>query len=251
MEANGDLGRPREDVNLPRPGAGRTFGRLTPPIPLRPPGDPDSTSIEDPLSLARIAVAGILLFATVVALLLWATGLVPRALVLVGVLWALYGFVLGLLGGVLEPVVDGLGQAFSNVGLVRAGGGYSGVETLVAQGRYAEAAEAYRERAQVDGDRAEATLRRAALLGGVLGEPETAAVELENLRAGNRLTPAEDIRVGLALAELAERRLGDPGRAMSELRRLIDRYPSARHLRRLRAGLAELKARRFPDAPTA
>ncbi len=246
-----DLGRPAEDVNLPPLGAVRTFGPLTPPTPLRPPAARDPTSIEDPLSLARIAVAAILLFATIVALLLWATGLVPRALVLVGVLWALYGFVLGLLGGVLEPLVEGLGRAFTDVGLVRAGGGYSPIETLVAQGHYAEAAEAYRERAQTPDDRAEATLRRAALLAGVLGEPETAGAELENLRASDkRLTPAEDIRVGLALAELAEHRLGDPGRAMAELRRLIDRYPSGRHLRRLRAGLAELKAQRFHDAPT-
>ncbi|HTC25285.1 MAG TPA: hypothetical protein VK688_13065, partial [Gemmatimonadales bacterium] len=181
---------------------------MTPPNPLDPPGVRDRTSIEDPLTLARIAVAGILLFATIVALLLWATGLVPRALVLVGVLWALYGFALGLLGGVLEPMIDGLGRAFGDVGLIRAGSGYSAIETLVAQGRYDEAAEAYRERAQVSADRAEATLRRAALLAGVLHEPETAAVELENLRtAGHHLTPAEDIRVGLALAEVAEHRL--------------------------------------------
>jgi hypothetical protein len=250
-----DLGRPRDDVNLPHQLAAGSSDpyvwALTPPNPLDPPGVRDRTSIEDPLTLARIAVAGILLFATIVALLLWATGLVPKALVLVGVLWALYGFALGLLGGVLEPMIDGLGRAFGDVGLIRAGSGYSAIETLVAQGRYDEAAEAYRERAQVSADRAEATLRRAALLAGVLHEPETAAVELENLRtAGHHLTPAEDIRVGLALAEVAEHRLGDPGRAMVELRRLIDRYPSGRHLRRLRAELAELKEQRFRSAPT-
>lgn len=231
--------------------AARTFGPLTPPTPPRLPGARDPVSIENPLSLARIAVAGILLFATIVALVLWATGLVPKALTLVGIFWALYGFVLGLLGGVLEPAIDGLARAFSDLGLQRAGGGYSAIETLVAQGHYDAAAEACRERAQDPASRAEATLRRAALLGGVLGEPETAAVELENLRAsGHRLAPEEDIRVGLALAELAEHRLGDPGRAMSELRRLIDRYPSGRHLRRLRAELAALKVQRFPDAPT-
>ena len=245
-----DLGRAQEDVNLPRVRAVRTFGPLTPPIPLEPPGARAPTSIENPLSLARIAIAAIFLFATVVALVLWATGLVPRAIVLVGVLWALYGFAMGLLGGVLEPLVDGSARAFMDVGLERAGGGYSAIETLISQGRYADAAEAYRERAQDPAARAEATLRRAALLAGVLGEPETAAAELENLRASDHhLTPTDDIRVGLALAELAEHRLGDPGRAMTELRRLIDRYPSSRHLRRLRAELAELKARRFRDAP--
>lgn len=245
-----DLGLPRSDVNLPVVESPRTFGPLTPPDPLRPPACRQPLSIEDPLSLARIAIAAILLFGTIVALVLWATGIVPRALVMVGILWALYGFVMGLLGGVVEPLVDGLGRAFGDVGLLRAGGGYSAIETLVARGQYAEAAEAYRERAQDPASRAEATLRRAALLGGILGEPETAVAELENLRAGERrLTPAEDIRVGLALADLAERRLADPGRAMVELRRLIDRYPSGRHLRRLRTELAKLKAERFHDAP--
>src|SRR5512146_1553395 len=235
-----DLCLQRGDVNLPVLRAARTFGPLTPPDPLRPPDAREPASIEDPLSLARIAVAAILMFGTI------------GALVLVGVLWALYGFVMGLLGGVLEPLVDGLGRAFMDLGLERAGGGYSAIETLVARGEYADAAEAYRERAQDPASRAEATLRRAALLGGVLGEPETAAAELENLRVSDRrLTPTEDIRVGLALAELAEHRLRDPGRAMTELRRLIDRYPRGRHLRRLRAELAELKARRFRDAPAA
>jgi hypothetical protein len=225
---------------------------LTPPDPLRPTDARERLSIENPLSLARIAAAAIILFSTIVALGLWVTGIVPRALVLVGVLWALYGFMMGLLGGVLEPLVDGLGRAFADFGLVRAGGGYSAIETLVARGQYADAAEAYRERAQDQASRAEATLRRAALLGGVLRQPETAVAELENLRAGDRrLTPIEDIRAGIALADLAEHRLGDPGRAMTELRRLIDLYPSGRHLHRLRAELAELKARRFRDAPTA
>src|SRR5579859_3137787 len=157
-----DLGLPPGYVNLPVLRAARTFGPLTPPDPLRPPAVPEPLSIEDPLSLVRIAVAAILLFGTIVALALWATGMVPRGLVLVGVLWALSGFVMGLLGGVLEPLVDGLGRAFMDLGLARVGGGYSAIETLVGRGQYADAAEAYRERAQDPASRAEATLRRAA-----------------------------------------------------------------------------------------
>src|SRR4029077_1630087 len=153
-----DLGRAHGDVNLPRVWAVRTFGPLTPPIPLEPPGARAPSSIENPLSLARIAVAAIVLFATVVALVLWATGLVPRAIVLVCVLWALYGFAMGLLGGVLEPLTDGTARAFMDVGLERAGGGYSAIEALISQGRYADAAEAYRERAQDPAAPAAATL---------------------------------------------------------------------------------------------
>jgi hypothetical protein len=127
---------------------------------------------------------------------------------------------------------------------MRAGGGYSSIETLVARGHLDAAAEAYAERARNPAERAETTLRRAALLAGPLGEPETAAIELDNLRASH-LSKRDDFRVGLALVELYEHHLADPGRAMSELRRLIDRYPTAQDARRLRAALSELKAERY------
>jgi hypothetical protein len=84
-------------------------------------------------------------------------------------------------------------------------------------------------------------VRRAALLGGPLGHPETALVELDGLRR-SRLSAADDLRVGVALVDLYDRRLGDPGRAMGELRRLIDRHPGHGSVRRLRRALAELKA---------
>ena len=247
-----DLGLPEREVNLPLLSTARTFGPLTTPPFLRRLGGRDMLSVENPLSLARLGIAAILLFATVVALVLWATGMVPRALQLIGIFWALYGFAMGLLGGVLEPVVEGFSRVLMDVGLRRVGGGYSAIETLVVRGHYEAAAEAYRERAQTSVDRTEATLRRAALLAGALQQPETAVAELENLQAtGRRLSVEEDLRIGLALVELYEERLADPGRAMAELRRLIDRYPSSRHLRRLRAELAELKQQRFGNAPQA
>jgi hypothetical protein len=115
---------------------------------------------------------------------------------------------------------------------------------MVARGRVAEAAEAYRERAQAPRERVEATLRRAALLAGPLAQPETAMVELENLQA-LALPAQDDLRVGLALVDLSDRRLADSGRAMGELRRLIDRHPEEPAIRRLRDWLAALKSERF------
>jgi len=210
------------------------------------PAAADRGVVENPLRLVKIAVAGLLLLATLASLLLWASGIEPRALRLVGVCWALYGFVVGLVDGVLDPLVEGLGRALQDVGLRRAGTGYSEIESLAARGHYDAAAEAYRERAADPARRVDAMLRRASLLAGPLARPETAAAELESLRSGpDRLAPADDIRVGLALVDLWERRLGQPGRAMGELRRLIDRHPGSRELRRLRALLAELKHERF------
>lgn len=198
------------------------------------------------MQLFKIAVAGILLLATVVAVALAVSGVVPRALELVGVCWAIYGLVVGVVDGFLEPVIDGTGRAMLDIGLRRAGGGFSGIEALAARGHYEAAAEAYRERAREPRVRAAATVRRAALLAGPLGQPETAAAELDALRAdGRALPPADDIHIGLALADLYEHALGDPGRAMAELRRLLDLYPEGTHLRRIRRELAELKRARF------
>ncbi|MGH7629285.1 MAG: hypothetical protein ACREOF_07825 [Gemmatimonadales bacterium] len=205
----------------------------------------DRGSIENPLRLVKIAVAAILLIASVFAVLAAASGVEPRALRIVGVCWAVYGFVVALLDDVLEPLVDGVARGLQNGGLRRAGGGYSAIEALVAGGHHAAAADAYLERAREERGQAEPALRRAALLAGPLMQPEAAAAELDALRGARALVPEDDVRVGLALADLWEHRLGEPGRAMGELRRLLDRYPSNRRSRRIRAELADLKARRF------
>ena len=197
-------------------------------------------SSDEPLRLLRITVGVLLVLGTLVAVALAVSGIAPRALELVGVFWAIYGFVVGLTSGVLEPAIEGLVHALTNLGLVRMGGGYSAIETLVVRGELASAAEAYRERAQRPAERVEATVRRAGLLGGPMGQPETALVELEALRRG-KLTAADDLRVGVALVDLYERRLRDPGRAMAELRRLIDLHPDHVSGRRLRRALADLK----------
>lgn len=200
---------------------------------------------EEPLGLVRLVVGTIALAWTVIAVLLALTGADPRALQLVGALWAIYGLTVGFLSGILEPVIDGFFHAVSNFGIVRVGAGYSGIETLAARGHLQAAADAYAERARNKPQRVEATLRRAALLAGPLSQAETAAIELDNLRARGPLPPRDDFRVGLALVELYEQDLKDPGRAMAELRRLIDRYPTAQGARRLRVALAGLKAERF------
>ncbi|HEX2218910.1 MAG TPA: hypothetical protein VHG35_08905 [Gemmatimonadales bacterium] len=203
---------------------------------------------DEPLRLLRITAGVLLLFGTLVAVALALSGIAPRALQLAGIFWAIYGFVVGLTSGVLEPAIDGLVHVLTNWGLVRSGGGYSGIEALVARGNFAAAAEAYLERARLPADRVEATVRRAALLGGPLQQAEMALMELDALRRGT-LDPADDLRVGVALVDLCERRLGDPGRAMAELRRLIDRHPDHHSVRRLRRMLADLKEEHVPADP--
>lgn len=199
---------------------------------------------EEPFSLVRVVVGVIALLGTILAVVLGIVTHDLRMLELVGALWAIYGMMVGFLSGLLEPAIDGFFRLMANVGLVRVGGGYSSIETLAVRGHYQAAAEEYAERARNHPERVEATLRRAALLAGPLGQPETAAVELDNLRS-IPLSGRDDFRVGLALVDLHEHQLNDPGRAMAELRRLIDRYPTAGGARRLRAALSELKAERY------
>src|SRR6185295_1749312 len=105
-----------------------------------------------------------------------------------------------------EPVIDGLFQLMANAGLMRTGAGYSAMETLVARGHIQAAADAYAERARNHPERVEATLRRAELLTGPLAQPESAAIELDSLRAAP-LSGRDDFRVGLALVELYEHHL--------------------------------------------
>ncbi len=195
----------------------------------------------------RLFIGALALIGTLIAIVVGVTS-EPRMLELVGALWAVYGLVVAVTSGVLEPVIDGLFNALSSVGLMRVGGGYSAIETLVARGHLTAAAEAYAERARDPRERVDATLRRAELLAESLESAETAAVELDGLRS-HPLTRRDDFRVGLALVELYEHHLDDPGRAMAELRRLIDRHPSVRDARRLRAALAALKSERFTTNP--
>jgi hypothetical protein len=202
---------------------------------------------EEPFSLVRFVVGAIALLGTLLAAALALATRDRRMLELVGALWAVYGLTVAFLSGVLEPVIDGVFQLMANVGLMRAGGGYSAIEALAARGHSQAAVDAYAERARNPAERVEATLRGAALLAGPLAQPESAAVELEGLRS-HRLSSREDFQVGLALVDLYEHRLGDPGRAMAELRRLIDRYPTSRGARRLRNALSALKSQRFDAA---
>jgi hypothetical protein len=197
-------------------------------------------STEEPLRLVRMTAGVLALAGTCLSLGLGCSGVEPRAFALIGPLWAVYGLVAGLATGVLEPALDALIGILGDIGLRRAGGGYSGIEALVARGELAAAADGYRERARNPLERTEATIRHAVLLAGPLDQPETAVVELDNLRHGP-LSPRDEFRIGLALVDLYRNRLGEPGRAMGELRRLIDRYPGEPATARLRAILAELK----------
>ena len=156
--------------------------------------------------MLRLVAGGLLLAATVVALVLALAGLGWKGVELAGALWAVYGLVLGGIA-LLDPGLEGAARALQSVGLMRAGGGYSEIETMVVQGRHAEAIDACLERARDPRERVEATLRRAEILAGPLADAHAAAQALLDLRTAADLRAAEDVRIGMALADLHERRL--------------------------------------------
>jgi hypothetical protein len=87
-----------------------------------------------------------------------------------------------------------------------------------------------------------ARLRAAALYASRGGDPRRAAVLLREVMATPDVPARDDIAATSRLVELLMGPLGDPGRAMVELRRLMDRHPGTDAAARARLTLGELKA---------
>lgn len=168
------------------------FGLLPPPPLLERVLDRMRVSVEDPLVLVRLGAALLLAFGTIVAVTLWIAARDTRFLKLVIGLWGVYGFTVGVVDGLLTPLVDGAARAMQGFG-ARAQPDFASIEALVAGEHYALAAGRYQE-----------------------------------LRASSNLSPDEDLRVGLALVNLYENQLRDPVRAIDELSRLAQRYAGTR-----------------------
>jgi len=197
----------------------------------------------DPFDLIRAAAKVLLILGTGVAVFLWATGITPDALLIIGALWSFYGFTHAVLDGLLDPLLDFGARAIQSVGMAPYQPSYSHIETMVARGDLDAAAQSYAHLAG-QGDAA-ALVRRAELLGDRLGGAVKARIELEEFRETHHPTGKDDIRIGLALARLYEQHLDEPGRAMREIRRLLDLYLRSRGLRHLERTLAALKHDRF------
>lgn len=122
---------------------------------------------------------------------------------------------------------------------------YSAIEALEARGAYADAAAAYRsEIARTPADWAP-RVRLAELVLRRLGDAAQAA---SLYREARDLVPDEPHKVlfSLRLVEICHRDLGDRGRAVVELRRLIDTFPASPRIAAARAELQRLLAETGP-----
>jgi tetratricopeptide (TPR) repeat protein len=161
-----------------------------------------------------------------------------------GVLLALITGVLYLVFKVLAiPAADALlrflgVQSGSSTPPVK---GYSWIEALVAQGRFDEAAKAYRGVIEADPGDVEARSRLAQLSLDHLGDPAAAA---RQLREARDVAAGEPRKVGLSLRliDLYRSKLHDRGKALVEVRRFLDTFPASPHADGVRRELAELLA---------
>jgi hypothetical protein len=120
---------------------------------------------------------------------------------------------------------------------------FSRERALVMQGKVSEAVEAFEQRAAAMPHNIEVRIHAAELLAREGGNPERAAALLRQARAIPGLTVPQDIYVAHRLADLLSGPLREPGRALVELRRIIERYPGTPAARDARAGLSTVKAR--------
>ena len=151
-------------------------------------------------------------------------------------------------------VVNPLGEAFGRI-LMPSGNstpsakGYSQIESLVARGEFAKAAEAYQAEIAADATGVGACERLGML---AMRELKDYALALVAYREAERRVaePKRKLGYGLIVAGLYRDQLKDPAKAVVELRRLLERYPDAPNIARLRSELDEIKASLFGGGAT-
>jgi tetratricopeptide (TPR) repeat protein len=120
-------------------------------------------------------------------------------------------------------------------------------ESLVARGRYADAAAEYRRQSEIAPTEAEPRLRLARLYRDRLDEPEM-AVRWFRLARDAASDPALELLAVRELIELFEKRMALPGRALPELARYVELRADAAGAAWARSELARLRATvREPD----
>lgn len=215
------------------------------------PNDPVSTW-SDPIFTVgrRIRLLGMV---GLTALSLWGVvhyvrGDDHRLLAATGILWGAFGIILTTIR-VIHRSPERMARFLTGDAALPPRAGFSAIEALVARGETARAAEAYFDRSADPEHGVEAMLRRAELLAGPLAQPEAAARDLERFRADrDTLHPADEIRIGWRLLDLYDGPLADPGQAMVEARRLLDRFPDNTQAPALRRMLQALRADHFGAA---
>lgn len=192
----------------------------------------------------RAAAAGLMVFALVLSTLL----LVSHRLSLGGVVVAAIAGVIPY--GTSMMLAEGAGGAWHRLMASGASTPYeeqfSYQDSLVIRGQVDDALASYEAIIAERPNMIPARLRAAALYASRGGNPQRAAELLREARLVPGISARDDIAAANRLIDLLMGPLGEPGRAMVELRRLMDRHPGTDAAVRAKRTLAELKEQMTP-----
>lgn len=119
--------------------------------------------------------------------------------------------------------------------------GHSNAQALAAAGRFDEASEAFEAARGSDGDDVSSLRAEAEIHAAVGGDPVRAAELLQRIRRVPGASPTDELYATHRLIDLYLGALNDPGKVMTELRRMADRFPNTIDGQ---SALAELRRRR-------
>lgn len=122
---------------------------------------------------------------------------------------------------------------------------FSQAKALAIQGKYEAAIAEYERDIAEDPTEAEPYLQIARILRDRLGRHEEAIAWFKRARREARLSEGEDILTAREIVEVLTLRLAEPRRALPELARLLDTYPTAPAAQWARREMAEIRATSF------
>ena len=125
---------------------------------------------------------------------------------------------------------------------------YSQQQALVMQGKLDDALVSFELVIKEKPDSVDARIRAAELYSRDKGNHRRAAELFREAQRIPSIAQGQDVYIAHRLVDLFTGPLNEPGRALVELRRLIERYPGSAAADRARDALATLKARHFADA---
>jgi tetratricopeptide (TPR) repeat protein len=128
---------------------------------------------------------------------------------------------------------------------------FSYQQALVMQGRLDDALESFEAVITEQPASVDARLRAAELYARARGNHARAAELFRQVQRIESVSTGEFILATNRLVDLYNGPLGEPGRAMVELRRLIERHPNSRAAAHAREVLARMKSTSNPSSPAA
>lgn len=183
---------------------------------------------------------GVMIFGLVFGVVISRTGFhwwsVPIAILAAGIA-ASSGWIFGeMIGGAWKRfMVDGTSTPYREQ--------YSYQQALVMQGRVDDALESFEAVIAEKPDEIDPRVKAAELYVREKANHQRAAELFRQVQRIAGVTPGQDIYVTNRLVDLLTGPLADPGRALVELRRLVDRYPGTPAAQHARDALNTLKAR--------